>query len=390
MYDVIIAGAGPAGTAAAEACARAGLSTLVVEEHGTIGYPVQCAGLLSRSALDECRVSRKSVLNSIRGAQVVSKNGERLAFDAGTEKAVVVDRGMLDAEMARKAADAGAVFRVRTAVRGIDGTTIATRGVNGREEFRFRLLVAADGPRSTVARLLKMQRARTYLAGIQAEIPYKTDRHLVTIYPDAAPDFFGYAIPSGERRTRIGLCTGEDAKGRFSRFARKFGGKNIHLVTGTLPLGVMPKTYGKHTLFTGDAAGFAKPTSGGGVYTGVRSARHAAAVAVACCESGAFDDNALAAYEQRWKEDMGKMLESGFRLFQLRRQMSGDDISRLIRAMNDPAIIDAILQYGDMDRPGLLIRRLMMKPAVLSALGSLVRPGFLSLFNNKRSGQKMD
>ena len=46
-YDVIVVGAGPAGSAAARECAQLGLSTLCLEEHGTIGYPVQCAGLLS-------------------------------------------------------------------------------------------------------------------------------------------------------------------------------------------------------------------------------------------------------------------------------------------------------------------------------------------------------
>ncbi|HJK47411.1 MAG TPA: FAD-dependent monooxygenase, partial [Methanocorpusculum sp.] len=54
MYDVIIAGAGPTGSAAARFCAKAGLSTLVLEEHAAIGYPVQCAGLLSNSAFAEC------------------------------------------------------------------------------------------------------------------------------------------------------------------------------------------------------------------------------------------------------------------------------------------------------------------------------------------------
>ncbi|NLD57553.1 MAG: FAD-dependent oxidoreductase, partial [Methanomicrobiales archaeon] len=54
-YDVIVAGAGPAGSAAAEECARLGLSTLCIEEHGTIGFPVQCAGLLSTAAFAECK-----------------------------------------------------------------------------------------------------------------------------------------------------------------------------------------------------------------------------------------------------------------------------------------------------------------------------------------------
>lgn len=386
MYDVIVAGAGPAGTAAARACVSAGLSTLVIEEHGTIGYPVQCAGLLSLKAFEECGVSRRSIITTVTGARVISSQGDTLSFSAKAPKAYVVDRGMLDREMAGAAACAGAGFRLKTAVCGISGTTVRTRGINGAEEFSFRILIAADGPRSSVARLLGMQRAKTYLAGIQADIPWKMDPDLVEIYPDAAPDFFGYAIPVGDGRARIGLCTGQDAKERFSAFARRFTGETVHLVTGTVPLGVMPKTYGSRTLFCGDAAGFAKPTSGGGVYTGIRSARHAAATAIACCGNDRFDETALARYEELWKKDLGLVLEGGYRFFRLRQQLTPKDTGRLIRTLNDPGIIDTIVRYGDMDRPGRLVQKLMLKPAVLAACGSLVRPGFLSLFSAGKNG----
>ncbi|OPY38272.1 MAG: Digeranylgeranylglycerophospholipid reductase [Methanoregula sp. PtaU1.Bin051] len=386
MYDVIIAGAGPAGSAAAQACAKAGLSTLVIEEHGTIGYPIQCAGLLSLTAFGECGVSKRSILNTVTGAKVTTSMGSNLVFDAGKPKAYVVDRGMLDFEMAQAAADTGAEFHTKTSVCGISKTTLRTRGIHGRKEYSFRILIAADGPRSTVARLLGMQRAKLYLAGIQADVPFTMDENLAGIYPDAAPDFFGYAIPLGKNRARIGLCSGQNAKERFAAFSRQFADKKIHLVTGTVPLGVMPRTYGHRTLFTGDAGGFAKPISGGGVYTGIRSARHAAAVAVSCCEQDRFDDTALSSYETLWKDDIGGLLESGYRFFRLRRRLFPEDIDRLIRALNDPEIINLILQYGDMDRPSKLLKQLMLNPAVIGVLGSLVRPKFFSLFRERSSG----
>ena len=109
-YDVIVIGAGPAGCAAASECARQGLSTLCIEEHGTIGYPVQCAGLLSNAAFAECRVSERPVLNRVSGARVVSGLGSGILIDAKTPKAVVADRGSLDREMAEAAANSGAEF----------------------------------------------------------------------------------------------------------------------------------------------------------------------------------------------------------------------------------------------------------------------------------------
>ena len=148
----------------------------------------------------------------------------------------------------------------------------------------------------------------------------------------------------------------------------------ISTLTGTIPLGPMPRTYGNQTLFVGDAAGLAKPTSGGGVYTGVRSARHAAAVALACCETDTFSDAVLADYEQRWQADFGRELALGMRLFRLRQELSAAQADALIAKMADPAITDLIVRYGDMDRPGALIRRLLTKPTIIMSLGTIVGP----------------
>ncbi|MDD4568097.1 MAG: NAD(P)/FAD-dependent oxidoreductase [Methanoculleus chikugoensis] len=375
VWDVVVVGAGPAGSAAARACAEEGLSTLCIEEHGTIGYPVQCAGLLSVSALAECGVSNRSVLNEVSGARMVSGLGGELLFDAGVTKAHVVDRCLLDREMAEKAANAGAEFRLKTSASGISGTSLLTRGLRGREEIPFRLLIAADGPRSTVARMLGLQRPALYLAGVQAEVPYEMNPRYVELHPNAAPDFFGWVIPVSGTRARVGLCAREHAKDHFDRFIARYGGNSLHLVSGVIPLGVMPQTYGRRALIVGDAAGFAKPTSGGGIYTGVRSAKHAAAVAAACCARGEFDDGSLRDYERRWKEDFGKELDIVMKALKMRQKMTPEEIDRLCRALDDPDLIATIVEHGDMDRPGTLLRKLALKPALARAMGILFASG---------------
>ncbi|WP_337589804.1 NAD(P)/FAD-dependent oxidoreductase [Methanoculleus bourgensis] len=355
-WDVVVVGAGPSGSAAARACAEKGLATLCIEEHGTIGYPVQCAGLLSTSAFEECGVSRGSIQNEVSGARMVSDLGGELLFDARTAKAYVVDRSLLDREMAQRAADAGAEFLLKTSVSGIKGSSLLTRGVRGREEIPFRLVIAADGPRSSVARMLGLRRPEIYLGGVQAEVPCRVDPRYVELHPNASPDFFGWVIPVSATRARIGLCAREHAKDHFDRFIARYGGNCIHLASGVIPLGVMPQTYGHRALFVGDAAGFPKPTSGGGIYTGVRSAKHAAEVAAACCARGAFDDESLRDYERRWKEDFGRELDTGLKVLRMRQRMTPEEIDRLCRALNDPDLIETIIEHGDMDRPGALIR----------------------------------
>ncbi len=378
-YDVVVVGAGPVGSAAALACAEHGLSTLCIEEHGTIGYPVQCAGLLSQNAFRECGVSGKSVLNEVSGAEVVTGSGNRLLIDAGVTKAFVVDRGILDREMAEHAAMAGAEFRLKTAVYRIEGHRLFTRGIDGHGEVSCKVLIAADGPRSTIARLRGMKRAGYYLAGVQAEIRCESDPRFVGVYPDASPEFFAWRIPIDRGRSRIGLAGMTCVKEKFSSFSQRFGGNCLDFVLGTIPIGVMPVTYGDRVLYAGDAGGFAKPTSGGGVYTGIRTARHAAATAHYCIENRAFDDSTLSRYEQLWKQDIGKELERGLMMFRMRQTLGPVETDRLVSALSDPAILEVIRQYGDMDRPARVVKELLKKPALYRQSGMLLRCGIRML-----------
>jgi digeranylgeranylglycerophospholipid reductase len=285
MYDVLVVGGGPAGLTAARTCAERGLSTLCIEEHGTIGHPVQCAGLLSLKAWEECRVSRRSILHEVKGARFVTSCGKMYTLNAGAPQACVVDRGMLDRELAATALSEGAELRLRTAARQITGSGVITTGVRGREEVEARMIIAADGVRSGIARKQGFPRSPVLLSGLQAEIRYEMDPAYVEVHPHASPDFFGWVIPLGGNRVRVGLCGEMGVKDRFDQFISRYQSSCIHLVSGAIPLGVMPRTYGKKTLYVGDAAGLVKPTSEGGctpVYAqpGMQQIRQHGAVSV--------------------------------------------------------------------------------------------------------------
>jgi flavin-dependent dehydrogenase len=128
-------------------------------------------------------------------------------------------------------------------------------------------------------------------------------------------------------------------------------------------------------MVVGDAAGMVKPTSGGGVYTGVRAARHAAVVAAECCRKGTFRDRDLAAYEKLWKEDFGRELAIGMALYRARRGLSPAQMDAILEALRDPDIVREITELGDMDRPAALIRRLGTNHRVIRAAGILLRGG---------------
>ncbi|HJJ28977.1 MAG TPA: NAD(P)/FAD-dependent oxidoreductase [Methanocorpusculum sp.] len=368
MYDIIVAGAGPVGSAAAKYCADAGLSILVLEEHGTIGHPVQCAGLLSNSAFTECGVTQDSVLNTATGASIIDSRGKALTFDTNETKACIVDRQALDFEMAEAAAAAGAKYQLKTCITRVNPAKQIIHTAAG-DEIPYKLLIAADGPRSVIARAYNIPPSKYIYAGIQAEVPRDGAANLVELHPNAAPEFFAWVVPTAENRARIGLLGTHDVPALFSAFSKKFAPSNLHSVTGTVPVGIREKTCGPGMLLAGDAAGFLKPTSGGGIYTGVRSARHAAATAVAACEADNYTNLFLSRYETMWRDDFGRELTWGLAALKLRRSLRTDEVDSCLAALNTPEVIEKIKTKGDMDRPSELLKTLVMHPGVVKTIG---------------------
>ena len=272
----------------------------------------------------------------------------------------------------------GAEFRLRTSVASLKGNRAITEGPRGREEIGFSILIAADGVRSSIARMLGLGRAEFILGGLQAEVRCPADPRFVEIHPHASPEFFGWVIPSGNGRARVGLCGKGDLRKRLSDLLQPYEGGVLHLVSGALPLGVLDRTYGSRALIVGDAAGMVKPTSGGGIYTGVRAARHAATVAADCSRNGSFRDRDLALYEKHWKEDFGRELAVGMALYRARRGLSPGEVDAILSALRDPGIVSEIVEYGDMDRPAALVHRLGMNPRVIRAAGILLKGGLRS------------
>src|SRR4030043_121754 len=115
-YDIVIVGAGPAGSSAAMAAAKAGLKVLMVEKRAEIGSPKRCGEGLSKSALARMGLEKDDiwVCRTILGASAYAPNGKNITVGYKGPEGWVIERKVFDKWLAKKAVQAGAKVLAKT------------------------------------------------------------------------------------------------------------------------------------------------------------------------------------------------------------------------------------------------------------------------------------
>jgi flavin-dependent dehydrogenase len=154
-YDVVVVGGGPAGCMAAKYAAKTGASTLIIEADTEIGKPVQCAGLISKRAIEESETKDKSFINcEIKGA-IVRSPSQELMIESPDKNAFAIRRDIFDNVLAQEAQKEGAEIilrrRVKSVTKGAGETKLRISTANGKEEISARVVIGADGVKSKVA-----------------------------------------------------------------------------------------------------------------------------------------------------------------------------------------------------------------------------------------------
>lgn len=366
---------------AAKKAAEGGAEVVILEEHPRAGWPVQCAGLFGVRAMEESELPlAKFAIRSVRGATVVSPGGVQIGFKSDDVKAWVVDRRIFDRALLAEAARSGADVMMASPVTGLArdcGRSILDVGRGSdRQEIEAKVVISAEGVGARIARSAGIGQPREILSSAQVEIPFEVDDpEMVEVFlgEKVAPGFFAWAIPAQEGVARVGLSCRENACLHLKRLLKSppIGGRvrggPLHLVVGGLPLGPPASTVADGIIAVGDAAGQVKPTSGGGVYPGLVSAKIAGTVAAAASQEGDSSAARLSEYERRWRSELGRELRLGMIVHRMRAGMTGseiDDLVRLLAGRED--LLRIIEEEGDIDRPSAVIKKVAPRIGIAS------------------------
>ncbi|MDR0778826.1 MAG: NAD(P)/FAD-dependent oxidoreductase [Methanomassiliicoccaceae archaeon] len=373
MHDVIVIGGGPAGNKAASLIADR-CDVLVIEDHAVPGRPVQCTGLISDEVLELSGI-RPTILNELYGANIFFPNGKSISVSSNERKAVLIDRGEFDLLMAEKAEENGVKHKYSTRYTGHAISGGAVRIATNDGTMTASMIVGADGHNSMTARTIENNAPKEYVRGIQFDIRHRADDQKminIRIGSETAPGFFSWEIPFGDI-TRVGLCTSMNARPpmEYLKALLKRTGLDGHDVVrrynGRIPLGGQRKTYGERMLLIGDAACQVKPISGGGLQPAFRSAYSLSETVSEAFDKNDLSEEFLSRYERRWKQNVGKELERGYRLRKMYTSMSDDEMNRISEIV-DKEKIRNMLNSGSIDHPSDMMIKMLGHPVTLLRL----------------------
>jgi len=380
---VIVVGGGPAGAAAAKAAATCGVNVLLLEEHTRVGRPIQCTGLLGLHGIDLTKAQPDVRLRPITGTFVYAPDGTRLALGGNKLQAYVIDRDRLDQQLVEQAQACGVT--VKTGVKAVGwtpGRLDALDPVNDvRYAFDAPLVVGADGAHSRVARWAKLPRPQKCVYGVQVSVPHRPEREdFVEVFLGHtwAPDFFAWSVPAGRNTARVGLASASatDARGRLNALlSERYSSDVLDVQGGTIPFGLPKRTVSDGVMLVGDAAGQAKPTSGGGIYTGSLCGQIAGEVAAQAVKQGDTSVKVLDAYERRWRDKLERELRFGWHAHRLLCHLSDAQINRVFRWLAGSEVRAIIEAYGNIDYPSACMAQIVKRPALWKDLLKLIPAG---------------
>ncbi len=366
-----MAGAGPAGSYASYRLASMGYSVLNLEEHREIGRPVECTGVVTSRVFGYVKSS--AVANRVRGANVFFPGNREMHIEK-SEETTVIYRDSFDRDVSAMAISAGADVRLDSRITQVnvagDAVHVKYRHDGNLLEASSSIIVGADGANGVVRKSLYGSRPSRVVSTYQVDSAVRLpDQDSVNVYlgSESSHGFFAWAVPTGDI-TRIGLGTiGPGARDLFGRLQKRFPeGRILSVTGGPIPIAYLSRTSGERNLLVGDAAGIVKPLTGGGIYTGIVSAHHAASAINEAFQNQNFSGNFLSRYEKYWKSQLGRELWMDGIVQRIFAGMSDSSLSRIYSMLSSPGVVDMINSVGDIDYPSRLVMRMILRhPSIL-------------------------
>ena len=359
--DVVVVGAGPAGSLAARTAAEKGTKVILLEEHPEVGRPVFCAEGLSLNGIKDAGVKPEPpiVCQEISKARVYAPDMNFVELTSSDWRGFTLNRDVFDRALSENAVKAGAELMTSTRVMDVikdGGTVTGVKAISNGEPLQLlaKIVVGADGHASVVRKKAGFRRwfpdvctcAQFRLGGLSLDEPEVNDFLLSS---EIAPGGYAWVFPKSGEVANVGLGVRRVHTAPPIHYLRKwvssdprFKDAEIQLVNGGIcPVsGNLDKTVDDGVILCGDAAGQLIPMTGAGIHSGVEAGKMAGDTAARAVQEGDVSATRLSEYERHFEEYWGKRIKDSRRILEMLDKFSDENLNTLAKVVTHEDVIN--------------------------------------------------
>lgn len=354
FYDIIVVGAGPAGSTTARYVAQKGCLVLMLEKDREIGVPVRCGEAVSEDGLNKVLEPRdRWIANKIDAVRLIAPDNTVVNV-VHQKGGYILDRKIFDLDLAQMAAQEGVEIVTKAYVFDLlkkDGfiSGVKVKHLNNEYEINARIVIGADGVESRVGRWAGLNThvglhdiescAQMTLADIDI------DRRYCDFYFSSklAPGGYVWIFPKNNNSANVGLgISGEYSAQKpaieyLKEFvAQKFPNASMLI---TVAGGVPCAPYMEHIvtnglMLVGDAAHQANPISGGGIIQSILAGQIAGNVAANAVKEDNVSQKRLRQYPKEWYKIGGQTHVRSYRLKKAIYKLTDEELNNTADKIN--------------------------------------------------------
>lgn len=376
-YDIIVVGAGPAGSTAARFAAEGGASVLMLEKDRDVGYPVRCGEAVSHEGVVQfIEPDNRWIAARVDRFRLISPSGKSVVprLDG---LAYVLERRIFDYELAKLAVRKGAEVITKAYVYDLikhDGVVQGVRAVikDRKVEIRGKVVIGADGVESRVGKWAGID-TTTHIRDMESCAQFtlsgvKVEEGILDFYfgGNVAPGGYLWVFPKGNDSANVGIgISVELAKEKSAvRYLEEFVERTypraaiLTRIAGGVPCAkTCDEIVSNNVMLVGDAAHQVNPVSGGGIISGMIGGMIAGQVAGEAIKSG--DLRHLVEYQKRWHKRLGWRHEVFYRIKEAISDLTDESLNRLcesgLKLPEEKRTVGGIFRAALWNQPSLLL-----------------------------------
>ncbi len=366
-YDIVVVGAGPAGSSAAYQASKNGVKVALLEKEESVAETVRTSGVTWIQNIKEFQIP-DDCFNPIKNYSFCSPNNEVTIRDS-VPQAAVLDVRKTFRWLAQQAENEGVDLFVKTNVKDViknengDIIGVSANNPDGNVSFFGKIIIDASGFGSIVCKSMGfVTQWKRFGAGAEYEVRAQNvdpETWWLMVGQKYSPAGYAWIFPTGKDTVRIGVGVGKpessvDPTERLKELMELKPGPigklgkitPIEFHYGLIPNdGLSRKTVYNNLILVGDSAGQANPLVLEGIRYSIKFGRVAGKVAVDALKSGKTDETALLPYEKNWRKEIESKIKAAVKVQSRWIDLSDEEWDKeldIIKELNPKEFLDFI------------------------------------------------